>query len=188
VRYYLLREIPFGEDGDFSEERLKQRYSSELGNALGNLLHRVLSMTEKYFEGKVPARADSMSMMPFWTKYHEAMETFHFQLALEAAMGAAMHLNNDIDAVKPWALAKTDTAALGGHMYEWLESLRQIAWMLAPLMPEVSRKMLAQLGVPGESYNGDALMAAAVWGGMNEGSTIAKGEPMFPRIEEEKQV
>lgn len=189
VRYYLLREIPFGEDGDFSEERLKLRYSSELGNALGNLLHRVLSMTEKYFEGKVPAApADSLlpsAMAGYWEKYFTSMDAFHFQHALEAAMGAAMHLNNDIDTVKPWALAKTDLAALSGHMYGWLESLRQIAWMLAPLMPEVSRKIMVQLGVAEAAHGGDALQAAMTWGGMQTGATIAKGEPLFPRIEPE---
>jgi methionyl-tRNA synthetase len=178
IRYYLLREIPFGEDGDFSEERLRARYNGELGNALGNGFYRVLSMTEKYCEGKVPAVAPSSGtgITDAWTAYGAAMNVFAFHHALEAAMGQALAVNGDIDAVKPWALAKTDSSAVAPHLYRWLESFRHIALLLGPIMPDVSAKMLAQLGNPS---------TAQEWGGLAEGAMLAKGEPLFPRLESE---
>ncbi len=176
VRYYLLREIPFGEDGDFSEERLRARYNGELGNALGNGFYRVLSMTEKYNEGKVPAMADMGGMFvdAAWTGFSGAMDAFIFHHAIGQVMDLAGRVNADIDTVKPWALAKEDPAAVAPHLYRWLETFRHVALMLAPIMPEVSAKMLVQLGNPSTEKE---------WGGLQEGTLLAKGEPLFPRLE-----
>ncbi|HTK04607.1 MAG TPA: methionine--tRNA ligase [Candidatus Eisenbacteria bacterium] len=185
LRFYLLREIPFGEDGDFSLERLGQRYSGELGNALGNLLHRVLSMTEKYQGGKVPAASGPSGIAHAWTAYEAAMESFDFHGAIEQILGFARTLNGEIDTTKPWEVAKTDPVRLAGLLYSWLESLRHLAWMLKPLMPATSDKMLLQLGAA-EAEMKRNWDDAKVWGGLAEGATIAKGEPLFPRLEEKK--
>jgi methionyl-tRNA synthetase len=178
IRYYLLREIPFGEDGDFSEERLKARYNGELGNALGNGFYRVLSMTEKYCGGKVPAVADSGEMFvdATWTAFSGTMDALLFHHAVDAVMKQVLLVNLNIDAIKPWALAKEDPAAVAPHLYRWLETFRHVALMLAPIMPDVSAKMLAQLGNPS---------ATKEWGGLAEGTVLAKGEPLFPRLEAE---
>jgi methionyl-tRNA synthetase len=187
LRYFLLREITFGGDGDFSLERLRDRYRNDLGNELGNLMHRTLSMTEKYFGGKVPeaeacaeAAADQAKT---WERYEAALDRLDFGGALDAVWEDLRRDNRHIDEVKPWVLAKTDTAGLAKTMYYLLEHLRQTAWLIRPFMPEVSDKMLKQLGVceneAKKSYN-----EAKVWGQMPVGGIIAKGEPLFPRIDE----
>ena len=186
LRFFLLREIPFGDDGDFSEERLKQRYSGELGNALGNLMHRVLSMTEKYFEGKVPALdGDGAAAKAAWENYEKAMDSFDFLTTLNVILASARSMNGEIDIEKPWDLAKTDRTRLAGLLYRHLEQLRHLAWMLKPIMPETSTKMLLQLGATVAEMN-KTYDSAKTWGGMTEGATIAKGQPLFPRLEGEK--
>jgi methionyl-tRNA synthetase len=187
IRFFLLREIPFGEDGDFSEERLRQRYSGELGNALGNLMHRVLSMTEKYFEGRVPTKtgAGAAEIADLWLKYDKAMEGLDFFAAIELVLGLARGMNGEIDTEKPWTLVNTDKGRLASLLYRHLEQLRHAAWMLKPIMPTTARKMLVQLGVP-EDMSGMTYTQAKDWGVLTEGATIAKGEPLFPRLEGEK--
>lgn len=187
IRFFLLREIPFGGDGDFSEERLRQRYSGELGNTLGNLMHRVLSMTDRYFGGRVPVNAGdgAATIADAWQAYGKAMDDLDFFAAVEVVMGIARAMNGEIDSQKPWELAKTDMDRLATLMYRHLEQLRHVAWMLKPLMPETAEKMLAQLGVA-EKDSGKTYDQAKGWGGMAGGATIAKGQPLFPRLEGEK--
>ncbi|MFC1703150.1 class I tRNA ligase family protein, partial [Patescibacteria group bacterium] len=184
VRYFLLREITFGEDGDFSVDRLRQRYSGELANELGNLLHRTLSMTDKYFDGKVPTMtAETDPNDRGWEAYEEGLEKLDFAKALDAIWDIIRASNKFIEDRKPWELAKTDKDALGKVIYLLLERLRHVAWMLAPIAPEIARKMFVQLGRPDELSEG-SYDEAKVWGGMRENDTIAKGEPLFPHLEE----
>ncbi|MDD5251218.1 MAG: methionine--tRNA ligase [Patescibacteria group bacterium] len=189
VRFFLLREITFGEDGDFSFARLEQRYNSDLGNDLGNLLHRVLSMTEKYFDGKVPEAAQCaeapVDQAKTWERYEAAMSKLDFGDALDAIWEDLRWDNKHIDEVKPWTLAKTDRAELAKVMYYLLEHLRQTAWLLRPFVPEISEKILLQLGVA-EAEGKKSLEEAKVWGGLPIGGTIAKGEPLFPRREDKQ--
>lgn len=181
VRYFLLREITFGEDGDFSVDRLRQRYTGELANDLGNLLHRTLSMTDKYLEGKVPpGTADDLGEK--WKQYEESVETLDFAHALDAIWGILRDSNRYIDDTKPWELAKSDTDKLETVLYTLLERLRHVAWMLVPLAPDVAQKIFVQLGRPNE-LSENSYDDAKVWGGMRENATIAKGEPLFPRLE-----
>ncbi len=186
VRYFLLREITFGQDGDFSVSRLADRYTNDLGNDLGNLLHRVLSMVEKYFEGKVPspesgcAEADR-DQAEAWARYERGLADLDFGAALDVIWEHLRWDNKHIDEVKPWVLAKTDRRELSRVMYYFLEHLRHLAWMLKPLLPETADKMLVQLGLEAggtPDWNG-----LKVWGLMKEGATIRKGEPLFPRLE-----
>jgi methionyl-tRNA synthetase len=182
LRYFLLREIPFGGDGDFSLGRLAQRYEGDLANDLGNLLHRTLSMTEKYFDGKVPA-ADIGDLSSAWEGYGQAMDALDFTAVLEGVWTLVRQCNHDIDAQKPWTLAKTDRVALAKWMYAWLERLRHVALMLLPIMPKVSSEILLQLGVAVPAAGAEYEKAKA-WGGLVEGATIAKGAPLFPKKEQ----
>ncbi len=187
VRYFLLREITFGADGDFSRARLADRYANDLGNEFGNLVHRTLSMTEKYFAGKVPSPAGGCADAPVdqaktWARYEAAVEKLDFGDALDAIWEDLRWDNKHIDEVKPWVLAKTDTKELSKVIYYLLEHLRQTAWLIKPFMPVTAEKLLTQLGVAGTEAK-LTYEQAKVWGGMKEGATIAKGEPLFPRLE-----
>jgi len=181
VRYFLLREITFGEDGDFSVERLRQRYTSELANDLGNLLHRTLSMADRYFGSKVPAQTEG-DLAPRWQRYEDGMENLDFAAALDAIWGILRDSNRYIDDTKPWELAKSDTEKLEKVIYTLLERLRHVAWMLAPITPEVAQNICVQLGRPDE-FKEVPYDDAKTWGGMRENATIAKGEPLFPRLD-----
>ncbi len=181
LRYFLLKEITFGEDGDFSLKRLAERYSGDLANELGNLLHRTLSMTEKYLDGKVPAESPD-DIVPVWDSYEDAMDRLDFGTALETVWGVLRRSNRLIDDAKPWALAKEGKSEeLGSVLYVLLERLRHVAWMMLPFIPETAPRILEQLGAAGTDTGYDE---AKRWGVLEEGSAIAKGEPLFPRLEE----
>jgi methionyl-tRNA synthetase len=182
VRYFLLREITFGEDGDFSFERLVQRVNADLGNVLGNLLNRVLSMADKYFDGAVPAPAADGGLGAAWADYEAAMERCDFSAALDTVWELLRKANESIDAEKPWTLAKENRERLGVVMHEWLETLRHAAWMLRPIMPGKAEEMLRQLGREEEAA-ATAVEPYKAWGGMSEGDKLQKGEPLFPRQE-----
>lgn len=183
LRYYLLRDIRLGEDGDFSFARLETRYQSELGNELGNLNHRVLSMTEKYFAGQVPAAA-AHSLDAIWQAYHAAMSSIAPHDAIDAVWSLIRSSNQLIEESKPWALAKEGkTEELSRVMYILLESLRHIAWMLMPILPDTSEGMLIQLGYDAGAELSLSLVEAQEWGRLTEGQKISKGEPLFPRRE-----
>ncbi len=185
VRFHLLREIPFGSDGDFSIQRLVHRYNGELGNDLGNLLQRTLTMAEKFCNGKVPMVHAPLSsdLDNPWDAYTHAMETFRLHDALEAAWAVVRWLNGVIDEKKPWAMAKEGKQAeIDEVMYTLLESLRMVAWMLRPFMPETSMKMLASLGFDEDAILKTTLAEAQTWGGLTEGMVVHKSEPLFPRL------
>ncbi|MEK9152847.1 MAG: methionine--tRNA ligase [Patescibacteria group bacterium] len=178
LRFFLLREIPVGGDGDFSTTRLAERYSSDLANEFGNLLHRVLSMAEKYFDGKVPLAAEGS--VPQWAAYEKGLETLDFAMALDAIWEILRDSNKMIDTEKPWVLAKSDTDKLGKLLYLLLERLRHAGWMLLPIMPASAKKLFAQLGIPDEDRR--PYEEAKAWGGLIEGGILQKGEPLFPRL------
>lgn len=180
LRYFLLREIPFGSDGNFSMERLGERHEGDLANELGNMLQRTLAMTEKYLKGVVPKAADG-DLDGAWDAYLAGMESLDFSSSLDAIWGILRNLNRLIDSEKPWVLAKEDPERLATVLYTLLESLRHTAMMLRPVMPERSLEMLAQLGVP-EDMRDATFDKARIWGGLPEGGIIAKGQPLFPRV------
>jgi len=178
IRYYLLKDIHFGEDGDFSNERLKARYENELANDLGNLLHRVLSMTEKYTEGKIPAKSNGE--IKTWNDYDQALEEFRLHDSLEAVWSVIRDANKLIEQSKPWELAKTDLKKLNEILYNLLETLRHVGWMLLPIMPETAQKILNSLGLD-EAELKKTYEQAKEWGGLPENGIIMKGEPLFPK-------
>lgn len=188
IRYFLFREIKFGEDGDFSLVHLKEHYNTDLANEFGNLLHRTLSMTEKYCQGLVPehsAKSEGLSIsceIDVWRDYEQAMDNYRFDEALDAVWKLVQGSNKLIEQEKPWQLAKENTERLNDVLYNLLESIRQIAWLLLPIMPETSEKIWLQLGLEIGQEKSHNWLEARVWGGLKTKIKINKGEPIFPRI------
>lgn len=179
LRYYFLRDLHFGEDGDFSTERLAKRYETELANELGNLVYRVLSMTEKYFAGKIPSVVVDGEVAA-WGAYEGAMESLRFHDAVDAIWSVIRDANKMIDETKPWKLASSDPERLPAVLYKLLETIRHVGWMLMPIMPETSQRIFVSIGIE------DAVAKmnyedAKKWGGLTEGGKIVKGEPLFPK-------
>lgn len=183
VRYFLMREISFGEDGDFARHRLEERYNGELANELGNLVNRVLTMVEKYCDGVVPEKTDGF-LSAAWPTYRQALEELRFHDALNVTWQVVRDANQFIEQQAPWTLAKMgEKAMLDKTMYALLESLRHIAWMLLPFMPTTAEKIFGQLGLNAPKEWNQSFENAWVWGGMEPGHKILKGEPLFPRRE-----
>ncbi|KKU13472.1 MAG: Methionine-tRNA ligase, partial [Candidatus Magasanikbacteria bacterium GW2011_GWC2_45_8] len=183
-----LSEIKFGEDGDFSLTRLKERYESEIANALGNLVHRALSMTEQYAGGLVPQGSaaaeglDPLCEIDIWRTYSDHMEAYRFQEAVGSVWGVIRSANQFIEQEKPWALFKENKQQLlNDVLYNILETLRQVAWLLLPLMPDTAERIWQRLGLDPAVEKEQPLDLAQVWGGLKPQTKINKGEPLFPK-------
>ncbi len=184
VRYYLLREIPTTDDGDFSHDRFLSVYNSELANGIGNLVNRVTMMTERYLDGKVPAVTEmgeySTGVDVILDQYNKSVDEFDLKRSCELAMDLVNYANKYIDDEKPWIVAKEGGNNLSEILYNLLESLRYLVVLLLPLIPDTAKKIAAQLGLDTADLSLDLK-----WGGMKEGSLVEKGELLFPRLEEQ---
>lgn len=182
LRYYLLREIPTADDGDFSLARFEALYDGELANNLGNLVSRVLTMTEKYTGGKVPpaAREESVvnKVMDTWKNYQAHMNEFNLKMAVEDLFGLLSFANQYVDEKKPWELAKKDPSQVLQILYHLLEILRHASFMLVPFLPETAAKIQAALHFNSEKLYPDNI----AWGVLKEGTTVKKIESLFPRL------
>jgi methionyl-tRNA synthetase len=194
LRYYLLREVSFGQDGNFSHDALLTRYNSDLANGLGNLASRTLSMIERYCEGQVPAPSEYVSGEPetlLAGALAEAIrvaikeyEELSFSRALEAIWAAVAQVDGYLTAQKPWTLAAEDQAMrrrLETVLYCAAESLRIIVALAHPVLPEATPKIWAQLGQ--FSRLGEFRLDQLAWGGLRPGTRIGELAPVFPRIE-----
>lgn len=195
-RYFLLREMVFGNDSSFSEEALVGRLNADLANDLGNLFSRTLSMTHKYFDGKVPAQGEEAeecceikslgrkAMAEFQNNFMDAK----FSRGLEGLWELVRGLNKYIDVTQPWTLYKEEKMdRLGTVMYVLLENMRKIAVHLWPVMPEASEKMLEQLGIKFAPEKVNLQGEVDVWGLLDPGTEVAKKSNLFPRVELPKE-
>jgi len=192
IRYFLLREVPFGLDGDFSHAALVHRINSDLANDLGNLVSRTTAMLAKYFDGVVPAPEGSEEIdRSFIDPFSIAVKTVDTQMndlafnkALQTIWERIGAANKYIDETAPWTLAKDPATRgrLGTVMYNLLEAMRLIALLVGPFMPETGSKILQILGLDPEKTHLDHQDR---WGFLSSGTQVAKAEPLFPRIEAE---
>lgn len=198
VRYYLLKEIPTTTDGDFSKARFQVVYDSELADTIGNLVSRVVAMTHKYFEGKVPQNTAARPTVvgapvsnsfaaaneifvnltaDLWKNYDQSIADFDLKKTLEEVINYAMEANKYVDTQKPWALAKSDQQKLAEVIYVLLEMIRHIGLALLPFIPAAAEKILGYLGsVPQGNY-----LPQRVWGSLKPGTVLQKAEPLFPK-------
>lgn len=195
IRYFLLREINLGQDGNFSRDALIQRINADLANDLGNLLHRTLNMIGKFSGGVVagPGEAEGVDgeLIALAKKtaasYERTMDVMDISQTMKELWAFIGRTNKYIDETGPWALAKDPAKKqrLDAVLYNLVESLRIVSLLVSPFMPVTAPKIWAQLGFA-ESFAGATLEDAKTWGKTPAGLRVNRPEPIFPRIEEEK--
>ena len=191
TRYFLMREVPFGNDGDFSRRAMIHRMNGDLANDLGNLSQRVLSMVFKNCEGVMPAlprapKDDDAVMLAAADGLLEAvraqMDKQAFHEAIRLIWQVVADANRYVDSMAPWGLKKTDPARMGEVLAVLAETIRQVAILVQPVMPESASRILDQLGVEKEHRRFVQLAGNAR---IDPGVTISKPEPVFPRYIDE---
>ncbi|MFD1362597.1 methionine--tRNA ligase [Lentibacillus salinarum] len=197
LRYYLLREVPFGSDGVFTPEGFVERTNYDLANDLGNLLNRTIAMISKYFAGKMPTYKKAETeieqsleeqQQETIQKVADSMDHMQFSVALSSLWQLISRTNKYIDETEPWVLAKDDANKdrLGNVMAHLAESLRKIAIMLQPFLTEAPGEIFQQLGVQDESLKEwDSLGRDGV---ISKGTAVQKGQPIFPRLDVDQEV
>ncbi|MDE1976424.1 MAG: methionine--tRNA ligase [Elusimicrobia bacterium] len=185
-RYFLLREMPFGNDGDFSRESMRKRYNAELANDLGNLVNRTVDMVDRFLGGELPTKENSVPLSFLKTSPEkteealaESLENLGFSAALSAIWAVIGELNAYINAEAPWKLAKTDPERTRQVLFGLVQALRRVAGWIEPFMPQTAAKIQSQLGVRRFPA---PLSAEEVLAGASTGTgKIQKAPPLFPR-------
>jgi len=179
-RYFLLRDVPFGQDGTFSEEALQARYTNDLANDLGNLVQRTLIMVEKYAQGKVPPKPmgppPSLLAQP---QIEKAIESADFSGALILIWSWINERNRLIEDNRPWELAKQKKQELLFFLYNLLEDLRTAAILIHPFLPKTSAEIFNRLGLSSKDLSWNAL---SEWGILEPGTPLKPGGILFPKL------
>ncbi len=191
VRYYLLSEMPFANDGSATYETIVERFNSDLANTLGNLVNRTVAMNNKYFDGIVQAPVAEEPLdeelkqycLDTVKKVDDAINIFHMSDAVEAVISLAKRCNKYIDETAPWALAKDEEnkPRLGTVLYNLLESIRCIAVLIEPFMPDTNKAILNQISCPDADYE-----SLKEFGAYKPGTVLGQAVPLFARIDPKK--
>jgi methionyl-tRNA synthetase len=192
-RYYFLRAIPFGSDGSFSWEDMSARYTSELANDYGNLAARLTAMVERYCSGTLPAPVENKEISDLLAatvaNADAAMERLDFQSAINSIMEFCKRVNLFITQTEPWVVAKDESrkAELEAILYIVAESLRALAILLNPFMPNTSAILWESLGAQSTlgEISSQKIGECGTWGQLPAGASVTKGAILFPRLEEE---
>ena len=189
LRYFLFREIPFGGDGNFSFDALVGRYNSDLANGLGNLLSRTTAMIRQYRVGKIPASAGAASISEEANKtvasFRESFDRFEFHRALEQVWALLTFVDRAIVQYQPWILSKKEDAdsqaRLDEILYSSAETLRIVSILLKPVLPEITEKIWAQLGMTTALL--DERIDRLTWSGLAAGQAVGEAAQLFPRLD-----
>ncbi len=198
TKYYLLREMSFGQDSLFTPEGFVERFNSDLSNDLGNLLNRTVGMINKYFGGTIPEFSNNSEeneidkefntyIIEQISKIEEQLDTYHISNGLAEIWVIISRTNKYIDETMPWTLAKEDNKdRLAQVMFNLAETLRKVAILIIPFLPETSKKMFNQLGITNQELK--------TWDSLNNGKyeigtkVIEKGEPLFVRLDKDEEI
>ena len=193
VRYYLVSEMPYANDGSITYETIIERYNSDLANTFGNLVNRTIAMQNKYFDGIIQEPTDSESVddelkafaLETVKKIEKCFETYRVADAVEAVLNLAKRSNKYIDETMPWALAKDENkkARLGTVLYNLLEAIRYIAILLTPFMPQTAEKIFEQMNCDIKDYD-----SMNTFGALKAGTTVNEAQALFARIDSEKML
>jgi methionyl-tRNA synthetase len=211
LRYFMLREVVFGQDGNFSYDSLVTRYNSDLANGLGNLASRVLTMIQNYFDGRIPLprqgqlEDDSLPLrLPMravktgllsassWDTAGNPIaghyDSFRFSAVLQELWQFISMVDNYLTMEKPWDLAKDHTKKdrLAEVLYEAAEALRVISVLAHPAIPNATQRIWEKLGLSGSVEN--ELMDELNWGGLKGGESVRVGDPLFPRVDHKEAI
>ncbi|MFM7675359.1 MAG: methionine--tRNA ligase [Synechococcus sp.] len=202
VRWYLLRDIPFGDDGDFQQQRFTDLVNNDLANTIGNLLNRTSSMARRWFDGAVPPAGGggaedhplALAAREAAERSGEALERLEFRVAAEAVLALAIAANGCLNEQAPWSRMKQEGQrdAVAADLYAVLEAARWVGVLLAPLLPDLSSRMLSQLAqetfVSGPATGEPAVttspwLAAQRWGALQPGLELPEPSPVMERLE-----
>lgn len=193
IRYYLLHEMPFANDGSITYETIISRYNSELANVLGNLVNRTVAMVGKYFKGEVPAPAEAgefdddliQTAEQTVKNVKQKMDTYHTAEALDEIWNLLRRSNKYIDETAPWVLAKEEEkkARLGTVLYNLIESIRIVSVLLKPFMPETAEKIAEQINAKDSTWD-----SIQTFGGYQPGTKTGEAVPLFARMDEAKKL